>query len=301
MITLYIDLETAPTQDAKAKAAIFARPEFAELPFNADDIQPAANLKDPEKIAASIKERTVAANLKILAENGKRFADADKAWRDTALDGWAGHIMMIGHAINNHIVYVENAFTTAVDGPEGGRLVLGVGHPYQETNAIKWLFHSVEAAIKEDAAAGGDGEVVIVGHNIRRFDILFLWQRCVVLRIKPPNWLLLARADNKYRPEYVLDTMELCGTTTGKPFGPGLNRVCAALGITGKGDIDGSKVYDAIMSGRYDEAAEYCGDDVRRVRTLARRIRGEEPLDVDVMFMKLPVPAAEAPAPSVAA
>lgn len=57
--------------------------------------------------------------------------------------------------------------------------------------------------------------------------------------------------------------------------GPSLDAACVAFGVPLlKGDIDGSKVWDAIVAGRLDEVAAYCADDVRRVRAVYRRIMG---------------------------
>jgi len=54
-----------------------------------------------------------------------------------------------------------------------------------------------------------------------------------------------------------------------------LDAACVAFGVPLlKGDIDGSKVWDAICAGRIDEVAAYCADDVRRVRAVYQRIMG---------------------------
>lgn len=57
--------------------------------------------------------------------------------------------------------------------------------------------------------------------------------------------------------------------------GVSLDAACVAFGVPLlKGDIDGSKVWDAICAGRLDEVAAYCADDVRRVRAVYRKIMG---------------------------
>ncbi len=54
-----------------------------------------------------------------------------------------------------------------------------------------------------------------------------------------------------------------------------LDSACIAFNVgLPKGDIDGSKVWDAILAGRIDEVAAYCADDVRRVRAVYQRIVG---------------------------
>lgn len=53
-----------------------------------------------------------------------------------------------------------------------------------------------------------------------------------------------------------------------------LDAACMGLGVgLPKGDIDGSKVWDAILAGKIDEVAAYCADDVRRVRAVYQKIQ----------------------------
>ncbi|MBU1336044.1 MAG: hypothetical protein KJ944_08530 [Alphaproteobacteria bacterium] len=61
----------------------------------------------------------------------------------------------------------------------------------------------------------------------------------------------------------------------------GLDRLCRALGVAGKGDMDGSMVWDAVKAGRIDAVAEYCRGDVKRLRSVHRRMRGLEILPID--------------------
>ncbi len=100
------------------------------------------------------------------------------------------------------------------------------------------------------------------GHNVLNFDLRFIWQRCVVLGLSAPFDLGL---DSKPWDNTVLDTSSLWA---GFRDYVKLDDLCFALDIEGKGDIDGSKVWDAVQAGRIDEVAEYCRDDVRRVQRL---------------------------------
>jgi hypothetical protein len=287
MNTLYVDLETAPTHDAKAKAEIFARPEFQDEVFNKADIQSAANLKDPEKIAEDIRKRTSAAKVKLAGENLAKLGAAHKAWKDTALDGWSGEIMMIGCAANENPATVVHTITVKEDrirSSAGGPEIIAAREvTWDEAETIREFLSEVSKLQFESGQHG----VVVVGHNVRRFDLMFLWQRCVVLNIQVPSWLEKARFESKFRDGgSVIDTMELAGNTKGTPFG--LDRVCSALGIQTKGEIYGANVYDVVMDGRVDEAVEYCRDDIKRVGSVARRLVGKQPYACD-----LPVRAAE--------
>ena len=51
-----------------------------------------------------------------------------------------------------------------------------------------------------------------------------------------------------------------------------LDKLCKALGLPGKGEIDGSKVWDYVRDGRIAEVADYCADDVRKVWAVYRRM-----------------------------
>jgi len=50
-----------------------------------------------------------------------------------------------------------------------------------------------------------------------------------------------------------------------------LDNLCKALGIPGKDGFDGSMVADAWLAGEHDTIAEYCRDDVERVRQIHNR------------------------------
>ena len=101
-----------------------------------------------------------------------------------------------------------------------------------------------------------------IGHNLAKFDSLFLWQRCIINRVKPYY---------KMDKRNTYDTMlEWCGFERDKS--PSLNKLCQVLGIEQKGDIDGSKVWQAVQDGRINDVAEYCAKDVERVRHVYKRM-----------------------------
>jgi hypothetical protein len=49
------------------------------------------------------------------------------------------------------------------------------------------------------------------------------------------------------------------------------DRLCDALGLSGKGDFDGSMVADAWANGEHERIADYCRSDVEKVRAIHRR------------------------------
>jgi predicted PolB exonuclease-like 3'-5' exonuclease len=108
---------------------------------------------------------------------------------------------------------------------------------------------------------------VIDGHNIG-WDLRFLYKRAVIHRLQPPPALLKAM---KAKPWDVLDTMLLWDNDKSKMIS--LEKLCRILGVeTSKGDMDGSKVWEAYRKGRLDEIAAYCESDVEATRQCYKRL-----------------------------
>lgn len=107
---------------------------------------------------------------------------------------------------------------------------------------------------------------VIVGHYVANFDLRFIWQRAFVLGVKLPAWF---PRDPKPWAGNVHDTMAMWGGASGSIS---LDNLCRALGLPGKGNIDGSQVADLWAKGERDTIAAYCRDDVERVRRVHRKM-----------------------------
>lgn len=108
---------------------------------------------------------------------------------------------------------------------------------------------------------------VIVGHFITGFDIRFIWQRCMVLGIRVPAWL---PKDPKPWDAGVFDTMT---AWAGARDTISMDNLCQALGIPGKGDVDGSMVGQMFAEGKHKEIAAYCRDDIERTRAIHRKMQ----------------------------
>ena len=102
-------------------------------------------------------------------------------------------------------------------------------------------------------------------HNGCGFDFRFLWQRCVIRGIKP-----CIPIPYNSKPWEAVDTLFLWKGIN--KAGGSLDAICKAFGIPGKGDMDGSKVWDAVKEGRIKEVAEYCRDDVNKLRQIHKRM-----------------------------
>jgi len=107
-----------------------------------------------------------------------------------------------------------------------------------------------------------------IGHYIAGFDLPVIWQRHIMLKVIP---IVSIPYNAKPWGKEIYDTkFELNGIrSTG--YGS-LDEVSKLMGHKPKGDITGATVWDAWQAGRGDDIAEYCDDDVERVRDLYKRM-----------------------------
>lgn len=192
-----------------------------------------------------------------LREN--REAEAEKAWMQTSFDGGLGQICVIGAAVDDEAPVSFMAVDLSRE---------------SEAETLLRFFAWLEAYRKPGSR--------YIGHNIIGFDLPFLWKRAMVLGVQPP--LHFPRAPKAWS-EIVQDTMLLWDPT--QRAGGSMDKICRALGIPGKGDMDGSKVWPAVKEGRIAEVAEYCRADVARTREMFKRMtfteRMEEPAKLEAM------------------
>ena len=107
----------------------------------------------------------------------------------------------------------------------------------------------------------------LIGHNIIGFDIGFLRKRAVALGVKLPGRTTFPR-DPKPWDKNLKDTMIMCAGG-GKTVA--LDELCDIMWVKGKDGFDGSMVADAWRNGEHGKIAEYCQDDVMRVREIHKR------------------------------
>jgi hypothetical protein len=184
----------------------------------------------------------------VLADWVERFRDeklrevAEQEWRKTGLDGTQGEIICIGYAVE--------------------------GFP------AKCLWRRIEDS-EADLLSSFFGELggeigrqpLWIGHNIAGFDLRFIWHRCVINGVAPTSNL---HHNAKPWSGDIIDT--LYDWKGDNKAGGSLDKICKALGMEGKGDIDGSQVWDYIKAGRYQEVADYCADDVEKTRAIHKRM-----------------------------
>lgn len=194
-------------------------------------IKAPAQYKKPESIAQWLEEN---------AE-----AETEAAWRKTSFDGAHGHIAVVGLAFDD----------------ESPQALFSHDWHKDEPQILQMLFEAIDARI----ARQPNVRPRFVGHNLVEFDLRFLFQRCVVLGVKPSRHIPFSA---KPWDDIVYDTMQRWGARAGGS----LDKICKAIGLGCKGDMDGSKVWDAVRDGRIAEVAEYCKNDVELTRALYKRM-----------------------------
>lgn len=172
-------------------------------------------------------------------------------YRKQSFDGLYGEIISIAWAID--------------DGP------VNVAFNSNKEDSEKTILEAFFGEIANLTDSYGNRQVISKwsGHYITGFDLRFLWQRCVVNSVRP---LVAIPYDAKPWDAKVFDT-KVAWTGTSPYSGAGsLDALSKALGMDGKGDIDGSKIYDYWLAGRIGEIAEYNKQDVEKCRDLYKRM-----------------------------
>jgi len=206
---------------------------------------PAQSEEVRARIAESIKPPGSMKKAETIAqwEAEQKPAAVEEAIAKTALNGAYGHICCIGFAFGDN-----------------SPLALSAVSADWETDRLLDFFESASATV-------GNRIPTIVGHNVSGFDIRFIWQRCIALGIRAPAWL---PRDPKPWGNDVFDTMT---AWAGSRDTISMDNLCAALGLPGKGEIDGSMVGKLFAEGRHEEIAEYCRADVERTRAIHRKMQ----------------------------
>jgi predicted PolB exonuclease-like 3'-5' exonuclease len=167
----------------------------------------------------------------------------------TSFDGGLGHIAVIGVAIDN-----EPPIAFFVDSTEPHK---------HEAKVLSDFF----AFLAERYDPSRQIRPRFIGHNIVNFDLRFMFQRAVVLGIKPPPFIPF---NVKPWDDTIYDTMTAWAGFKGSVK---LDTLAKALGLPGKQGVDGSQVWSMVAAGRIKEVADYCANtDVAQTRDVYRRL-----------------------------
>ncbi len=179
-------------------------------------------------------------------EAEKKPALVEEAIRKTSFDATYGRVCCIGWAFED--AQPDTLMTPA----------------HTEGDILLAFCQSVQAH-----AGKIESRLEIVGHNVS-WDLRFLLQRCIVTRVKPPH-ILMAAMLSKPWGDAIRDTMLMWHPERERRIS--LDGLCKVLGVpSSKGDMDGSKVYDAYRNGEFEKIAAYCRADVETTRNIFKRL-----------------------------
>lgn len=272
---LYIDVETTPSQDPEVGRSIIDK--HRTEPLDESAIKPAANLKDPAKIAEDLERRLEKARQDQVEKVTKAGLAVEEDYRRTALDASTGHIACASVALADGLV--SNVTNVGFAGYDAHDPLDHAGVLTGEREMLEDLFAGIENLLEahaivtaEDAWDNmqkekwgdryvevlGDGAYerslpeggkaayvkanthlyvpVVVAHHAG-FDVRYIWQRAIILGVTPPAWWPVDA--RPWDTDRVYDTMT---AWAGHGNRIGLDRLCKALGITGKTGVDGSQV-----------------------------------------------------------
>lgn len=238
-MNIYFDIETIPAQSERDIAYLREETDKEIAALKAP-----SNYKDEVKIAEYIA-----------AKRSEVEASFDDRLRKTSFDGALGQVVCISAAIND---------TPPVN-------IYLSDWKNSERDVIEQFYELVMQSFNPSR----DQRPVFIGHNIIGFDLRFLFQRSVILGIKPP---MIIPFKAKPWDESVFDTMTAWAGVGNRIS---LAKLCKVFGLDPKGteigdEIDGSKVWDFVRDGRIEDVAKYCGADVERTRSIYKRLTFQE-------------------------
>lgn len=237
-MNIVIDIETIPVQCPELISSLRAD-MTDELNDALAAIRAPSNYKDEAKIAEYVNAK----HAEMVAAHESKVQDAILK---TSFDGGMGQICVIGWAIEDGEPFAYHVADLT---------------PAAERKLLQDFF-----CVLLDAWSPTN-RLCLIGHNVIAFDLRFLWQRAMVLGVRPPAYCL--PRDPKPWGDTAFDTMT---AWAGLKDRVSMDKLCRIFGIPGKGDMDGSKVWPLVQAGRIEEVAAYCRGDVHRTRELHRRM-----------------------------
>lgn len=191
----------------------------------------------------------------------KLFWETEEQYRKTACDANLGRILCIGYSEQN----------------ESGAIVEhGCFGWREETKDFEPDEQIILAEFWQFLRGFDTNRDLIIGHNILDFDLPFIVQRSIIKNVRPTVDFYFG----KYRNAPIFDTMRVwdCWKWGDKTS---LKKLAYALGLEcpKTDDIDGSKIYDAFLEGRFEEIYRYCMRDVKTTRNAWRKMNFKFPAE----------------------
>ena len=207
-------------------------PSDVEMP----EITAPGNYKDPKKITEYIERKEI-----------EQDASRDKLFRDRCFDALTGEIISIAWAIGDDAIQTTGCWNLSREfdliQDFFDRVVFG--YPTHKRLFVRWI-----------------------GHNILKFDLPYLWQRCVLLNIKPP---FLIPKNARSGGDHVFDTMIEWGNQYDKSTWKSQSVLAKAFGLEPQ-ETGGADVYDQWLAKDYEAIRTHNILDVEEVRILHKRM-----------------------------
>lgn len=140
-----------------------------------------------------------------------------------------------------------------------------------EFQMLSEFYDEIEIALDIPVRSGSihpQNALTIVGHNVAGFDLPFLKHRSIINGVKPTPAIRQAM-NAKPWDVCIADTMLMWSPDREKRVS--MDKLCAAFGIQGKGDFDGSMVA-ATWPVDPQKVIDYCMADVERTRQIYKRL-----------------------------
>lgn len=168
-------------------------------------------------------------------DDGKKVGTFEEYIAQTSFDGAFGRIVCLGWVFNEEK-------TESISG--------------SESEIIKKFW---EIAEKAD---------LFIGYNLLDFDLRFIYQRSVILGIKPSKEINLRYYSNSPVYDLMWEWVKWKKPTTK------LHNLAKAMGIPSSkdGEIEGKDVAKAYMDGRIKEICQYCEKDVEVTRAIYKKL-----------------------------
>lgn len=168
-------------------------------------------------------------------------------------------------AENAETALEEKIHATGLDGAYGQICCIAYAFDDEPIQTIGTHLQLTERSILADFAAELKDKRItkIIGHNIAGFDLPYLRKRAIIHGI-PMNLPF----DAKPWDEKIYDTMLKWDVKKSIS----MDKLARVLGIEGKGDIDGSMVWDMYKRGEYQQIADYCASDVYIAQSIYSRM-----------------------------
>lgn len=158
---------------------------------------------------------------------------------------------------------------------KNGKLALKTYKDADEAELLENFFNDLEAFTTRNK------NTRLAGHYVIYFDIPFIMRRALVNQVQPHD--LIDISGLKPWDLTTVDTKDLWKGTSPTPAS--LINIAVALGLPSpKDDISGAQVGDVYygeLEGGIERIATYCEKDVLTVANVIRKMRYEEPFEVD--------------------